>query len=48
VLALVSVPGSIAYRVVPGLRRDDVLANPALLDAAVPDNAAWWRVVAVS
>ena len=33
VLALVSVPGSIHYRVVPGLRRSDLLADPELLDA---------------
>jgi hypothetical protein len=46
VLELVSVPGSIHYRVLPGLRRDDVLADPRLLDGAVPDDtAAWWRLV---
>lgn len=43
VLALVSRRGSIAYRVLPGLRRDD------LLSGAAPDRAgedeAWWRVV---
>ncbi len=33
VLALGSVPGSIHYRVVPGLRRDEVLAAPHLLAA---------------
>ena len=49
VLALVCVPGSIHYMVVPGLRRDDVLAAPQLLDAvAATDDAAWWRVVAVA
>lgn len=49
VLALVSVPSSICYRVVPGLRRDDVLANPRLLAGIVPmDDASWWRVVAVT
>jgi hypothetical protein len=47
-LALVSVPGSIHYRVVPGLRRDAVLAAPHLLEAAAPtDENAWWRVVTV-
>jgi hypothetical protein len=49
VLALVSVPGSIHYVVVPGLRRDEVLAAPHLLDAVAPKDAdAWWRVIAVS
>lgn len=49
VLALVSVPGSIHYIVLPGLYRDDVLARAELLDlaraAAQPrDAAAWWRL----
>jgi hypothetical protein len=49
VLALVCVPGSIHYRVVPGLRRDDVIETPHLLDAVAPaEAAAWWRVVAVA
>jgi hypothetical protein len=49
VLALVCVPGSIHYKVVPGLRRDDVLAAPHVLDAvATTDDATWWRVVAVA
>lgn len=49
VLALVSVPGSIHYWVVPGLRRDDVLADPHLLDATPSaDEATWWRLVAVT
>ena len=44
VLALVSVPGSIRYAVLPGLRRDDVLADPGLADGLMPDDtAAWWR-----
>ena len=44
VLALVSVPGSIHYAVVPGLRRDAVLAAPR---TAVPGNGPdWWRLVA--
>lgn len=48
VLELVSVPGSIDYEVVPGLRRDDVLANPALLAREEPTRGRppWWRVVA--
>lgn len=45
VLALVSVPGSIRYAVLPGLRRDDILANPGLADGpASDDDAAWWRI----
>jgi hypothetical protein len=49
VLALVSVPGSIHYVVLPGLRRDEVLARPqALAGASAADGAAWWRPVAVS
>lgn len=48
VLAIGSVPGTIAYRVVPGLRRDDVLAEPHRLDAIEPGAAAaWWRIVEV-
>jgi hypothetical protein len=49
VLALVSVPGSIHYMVVPGLRRDDVLAAPHLLDDTAPtDESPWWKVVDVT
>ena len=48
-LALVSVPGSIHYQVVPGLRRDDVLDTPHLLDATDPaERTAWWRLVEVA
>jgi hypothetical protein len=50
VLALVSVPESIHYRVLPGLRRDELLARPDLLleqgVAADPHN--WWQPVAVA
>jgi len=46
VLALVSVQGSIAYEVVPGLRRNDLLAEPRLLDGVEPaEQEAWWRLV---
>lgn len=46
VLALVSVPASIGYQVVPGVRRDDVLADPQLLATrASEDQAAWWRIL---
>jgi hypothetical protein len=48
VLELVSQPGSIGYRVLPGLRRDDVLDDPGLLDdwaAADAAGSSWWRLV---
>ena len=44
VLALVSVPGSIHYVVLPGLRRDAVLDQPQLLGG----DEAWWRLVEVT
>jgi hypothetical protein len=46
VLALVSEPGSIDYRVFPGLTRAQVLADPTVLDRfAVTESEAWWRVL---
>jgi hypothetical protein len=49
VLALVSVPGSIHYIVLPGLRRDEVLRRPQVLAHQVTAGAAaWWRPAAVS
>jgi hypothetical protein len=47
VLALVSVPGSIHFRVLPRLRRDDLLAGPVLAggDRGPPE---WWRLVAAA
>jgi hypothetical protein len=46
VLEVGCVPGTIHYRVLPGLRRDDVLADPMVLDARAPtEGAAWWRLV---
>lgn len=45
VLALVSEPGSIHYRVVPGLSRETALSDP---DALTPGDSAdedWWRPV---
>jgi hypothetical protein len=48
VLALVSVPGSIHYVVLPGLRRDEILARPQILAGAAADTESWWRPVAVS
>jgi hypothetical protein len=47
VLALVSVPGSIHYVVLPGLRRDELLARPHVL-AGAADAPAWWRLAEVS
>jgi hypothetical protein len=44
VLALVSVPGSIHYVVLPGLRRDELLARPQILADAAAGPAAWWRL----
>jgi hypothetical protein len=48
VLALVSVPGSVHYMVLPGLRRDDLLARPQVLAWTAAGRAAWWRPVDVS
>ena len=49
VLELVSATGSIDYRVFPGLKRDDVLDDPSVLDRhGSTDKAAWWRVVAAA
>lgn len=43
VLALVSIPGSIHYVVLPGLRRDEVLERLHLLGGG----EAWWQLTAV-
>ena len=48
VLALVSVPGSIHYIVLPGLRRDEVLEQPQAAAGTAAGAAAWWRPAAVS
>jgi hypothetical protein len=48
VLALVSVPGSIHYVVLPGLRRDELLARPQVLADVAADAAAWWRLARIS
>jgi hypothetical protein len=49
VLALVSEARSIDYRIVPGLRRADILADPGTLAPWFPDEeGAWWRVAAVT
>ena len=47
VLALVSVPGSIHYVVLPGLRRDALLDRPEVLDCAAADATSWWRLTEV-
>lgn len=49
VLEVVCVPHTIQYEVVPGFGRDDLLNDPRLLDAVdIEEDAAWWRLVAVS
>ena len=48
VLSLVSVPGSIHYAVLPGLRRDEMLDNPKIAGRVAPEEAnAWWRLMEV-
>jgi hypothetical protein len=47
VLALVSVPGSVHYMVLPGLHRDDLLTRPHVVAWAADGRAAWWRPVDV-
>jgi len=49
VLALVSVRDSIHYVVLPGLRRDEVLADPTALDRfALGQPAPWWQLSTIS
>jgi hypothetical protein len=44
ILALVSVPDSIQYAVLPGLYRDEVLADPAIVDVNLrATSGGWWR-----
>jgi hypothetical protein len=49
VLAPVCVPGSVRHRVVPGLRREDLLADRGRLAgaASATGEPGWWRVVEV-
>jgi hypothetical protein len=50
VLALVSVRGSIHYRVLPGLRREEFLVDAVLTGEGRPAQVPgeWWRPVAVA
>jgi len=49
VLALVCQRSSIHHRVLPRLRRDDLLHDPAVLDSGSQNGAGqWWRPVAVA
>lgn len=50
VLELGSVPGSIRYQVLPGLHRDDVLANPEVMQSATVagSDRSWWRLIAAT
>lgn len=46
VLELVSELGSIHYRVLPALRRDEVLEDPTVIARVTPvEPEAWWRLV---
>jgi hypothetical protein len=48
VLALGCVPGSIHYQLLPGVRRDALLAAPHCALTTSPEAAtAWWRPVAI-
>jgi hypothetical protein len=42
----VSARDSIHYRVLSGLRRDEIIDQPRILGGtAAPDTAEWWRLV---
>lgn len=47
VLALVSVRGSIHYVVLPGLRRDEVLRDPSVIEDTAGEGRTWWRLTAM-
>jgi hypothetical protein len=48
VLDLVCPPRAVQFRVIAGVRRDDVLEKPELLDPAPSGTGPeWWRLVAV-
>jgi hypothetical protein len=45
VLELGCEPGSIDFRVFPGLRRDEALTHPGLLDREAPnEERSWWHI----
>ncbi len=45
VLELISMPGSIKYQVLPGLHRDEALANPARMqEGGAGSSQAWWQL----
>lgn len=46
VLAVVSEPGTIHYKVLPGVWLDRLLTTPALVDAEGASNDRWWLPVA--
>ena len=49
VLELGCLPSSIHYRVIPEVRRDQLLAQSGLIDATGPDAAtAWWRPISTA
>jgi hypothetical protein len=43
VIELGCMPGSIHYQVLPGLHRDEFLAESHLLTGVAPEVKAWWR-----
>ena len=47
-LAAVSEPGSIHYAVLPGLDRDEVVTNPAVVDTRAAAPGGWWRPAGVA
>ena len=47
VLDLVSEPGSIRYRVLPGIWREQLLSTPGLADAGASGPGHWWLPVSV-
>lgn len=45
VLQIGCVPGTIGYRVIPGIRRDELLHDPTLAPEA--EGNGWWRIAAL-
>lgn len=46
-LVVISAPGSIHYEVLPGLRRDLLLARPRLAEEIAGSAPEWWRLIRV-